>query len=188
MSLKRYLLLQEHAVTSSSSVTLILQCESSTHSVHEHTDLCVCAVGPSVPVPCTSRGSGGAPGGQAVCIWQCDVHAGPLGEAPRPQAATHCLCLHRPCARLCSGHLHSGNRWFHDADHPASRGNKALLHVTNCSLGLSFDWFQCRKETWINWLVCEKQLVLLLVISYYRRKQKQLSFHITSIIEYLYLV
>lgn len=117
--------------------------------------VCVCAVGPSVSVPCTSRGAGGAPGGQAVCSWQCDVHADPLREAPRPQAATRCLCLRHHCARLWSGHLHSGNRWFHDAAHPASGENKPVLHVTNCPLGLSFDLVQCRKGTRVSWLICE---------------------------------
>ncbi|GAA6110503.1 uncharacterized [Tachysurus ichikawai] len=51
-----------------------------------------------VAVPCTSRGAGGAPGGQAVCSWQCDVYAGPLREAPHPPGS-HPLSL--PSPSLC---------------------------------------------------------------------------------------
>lgn len=35
-------------------------------------------------------------------------------------------------------------------------GNDALLHVTNCSLGLSFGLFQCRKELGSTGWFCER--------------------------------
>lgn len=129
-----------------------------THS-SECVCVCVCAVGPSVAVPCTSRRAGGAPGGQAVCSWQCDVHAGPLREAPCPQAATHCLCLCHHRARLCSGHLHSCNRWFHDAAHPASGGERRSTTCDKLFFGPQLWFIPVQKGTWINWLILWKELI-----------------------------